>query len=41
MGGTTLDDLHERAMITGEPARASGHQEKLENLVARHIERAR
>ena len=26
---------------TGEPTRASGHQEQLENLVARHIERAR
>jgi xylose isomerase len=37
----TLDDLHTRAMTTGEPSRASGHQEMLENLVARHIERAR
>jgi xylose isomerase len=41
MGGATLDDLHSRAMSTGEPTRASGHQEMLENLVARHIERAR
>ena len=32
-------DLHARAMSTGEPTRASGHQEMLENLVARHIER--
>ena len=36
-----LRDLHARAMSTGEPTRASGHQEMLENLVARHIERAR
>jgi xylose isomerase len=39
--GATLDDLHRRAMTAGEPARASGHQELLENLVARHIERVR
>ena len=26
---------------TGEPVRTSGHQEALENLVARHIDRAR
>jgi xylose isomerase len=41
MGDTTLDDLHTRALSNGEPTRASGHQEQLENLVARHIERAR
>ena len=41
MLGATLADLHQRAMSTGEPSRASGHQEMLENLVARHIERAR
>ena len=41
MNNTTLADLHTRAMTTGEPTRASGHQEMLENLVARHIERAR
>ena len=41
MAGSSLADLHARAMSTGEPTRASGHQELLENLVARHIERAR
>jgi xylose isomerase len=41
MGKATLDELHTRAMTTGEPTRASGHQEMLENLVARHVERAR
>jgi hypothetical protein len=41
MADATLDDLHTRAMSTGEPTRSSGHQEMLENLVARHIERAR
>jgi xylose isomerase len=41
MNGSSLSDLHARAMSAGEPTRASGHQEKLENLVARHIERAR
>jgi xylose isomerase len=41
MSRSTLADLHTRAMTTGEPSRASGHQEMLENLVARHIERAR
>jgi len=41
MADATLDDLHTRAMSTGEPTRASGHQEMLENLVARHVERAR
>jgi xylose isomerase len=41
MADTTLQELHTRAMSTGEPTRASGHQEMLENLVARHVERAR
>ncbi|HEX2782372.1 MAG TPA: xylose isomerase [Ilumatobacteraceae bacterium] len=41
MASATLADLHSRAMTTGEPNRASGHQEMLENLVARHIDRAR
>ncbi|HZX55096.1 MAG TPA: hypothetical protein VFE86_10470, partial [Ilumatobacteraceae bacterium] len=41
MADSTLRDLHTRAMSTGEPARSSGHQEMLENLVARHVERAR
>jgi xylose isomerase len=39
-GQATLASLHERAMGLGEPSRASGRQEMLENLVARHIERA-
>jgi xylose isomerase len=38
-GTTTLADLHQRAFDTPEPTRASGHQEALENLVARTIER--
>jgi xylose isomerase len=37
----TLADLHERAESAGDPARVSGHQELVERLVARHIERAR
>ena len=36
---TSLDDLHKRAFVSGEPSRVSGHQELLEDLVARHIER--
>lgn len=40
-GPATLATLHERAMGAGEPDRVSGRQEQLENLVARHIERAR
>jgi xylose isomerase len=40
-GTTTLADLHERALDTPEPARVSGRQEELENLVARYVERAR
>jgi xylose isomerase len=41
MSNATLGDLHSRAMTTGEPTRVSGHQEMLENLVAKHIERTR
>lgn len=40
-GSSSLGDLHERALDRGEPTRASGSQEALENLVARHIDRAR
>jgi xylose isomerase len=40
-GGATLSDLHERAFVAVEPLRVSGRQEALENLVARHVERAR
>jgi xylose isomerase len=40
-GSATLGDLHERAFDQGEPTRVSGHQEALENLVARHIDQAR
>ena len=40
-GSASLRSLHERAVGTGEPARVSGHQEALENLVARHVARAR
>lgn len=40
-GDVTLDELHRRQPTAGEPAGASGRQEMLENLVARHIERAR
>jgi xylose isomerase len=41
-GGATLQELHD-AQLAGdkEPTRSSGHQEALENLVAKHIERAR
>jgi xylose isomerase len=39
-GTATLASLHERAAGIGEPTRASGRQEALENLVARHIARA-
>ncbi|MGZ4673023.1 MAG: xylose isomerase, partial [Ilumatobacteraceae bacterium] len=41
MANATLADLHTRATTTGDPERTSGHQEMLENLVARHIERTR
>ncbi len=40
-GDHTLAGLHERAFGAGEPVGASGRQEMLENLVARHVERAR
>ncbi len=40
-GDETLASLHERAMTTGEPVRASGRQEALENVVAKYVERAR
>lgn len=40
-GSTSLADLHKRAGSTSEPKPTSGRQEMLENLVARHIERAR
>jgi xylose isomerase len=40
-GDHTLDSLHTRAMGAPEPEPVSGRQEMLENLVARHIERAR
>ncbi len=40
-GSTSLADLHKRAGSTPEPQPTSGRQEMLENLVARHIERAR
>ncbi|MBT8203606.1 MAG: xylose isomerase [Acidimicrobiia bacterium] len=42
MNGTeTLAGLHERGLSVGEPHRTSGHQEKLENLVARYIDAVR
>jgi xylose isomerase len=40
-GTATLADLHARALDQGEPQRVSGQQERLEHLVARHIERVR
>ena len=40
-GEASLQSLHDRALGTGEPTRVSGQQERLENLVARYIERAR
>ena len=40
-GDHTLAGLHERAFGAGEPIGESGRQEMLENIVARHIERAR
>jgi xylose isomerase len=40
-GRTSLADLHERAFGQGEPERVSGGQERLENLVARHVARVR
>jgi len=35
---TSLADLHQRALGHSEPTPVSGHQEELENLIARHIE---
>jgi xylose isomerase len=40
-GKVSLAALHERAATAGEPVGVSGRQELLENLVARHIQRAR
>jgi xylose isomerase len=40
-GSTDLATLHQRAFDTGEPSRVSGGQERLENLVNRHIARVR
>ncbi|MGI9646214.1 MAG: xylose isomerase, partial [Ilumatobacteraceae bacterium] len=41
-GDSSLKSLHDRAMErTNDIERASGRQEALENVVARHIERAR
>jgi len=45
-GRRSLGDLHDRALSrsgggSGGPARRSGRQEELENLVARYVERAR
>ncbi|RLE24478.1 MAG: xylose isomerase [Actinobacteria bacterium] len=39
-GQVTLQELHDAQLISSnEPQRVSGHQEELENLVARYIER--
>ena len=40
-GKASLASLHERAMGLDGPTPVSGRQEALENLVARHVERAR
>ncbi len=40
-GGASLAELHARAATAPAPQPTSGRQEMLENLVARHIERAR
>ncbi|HEU4840724.1 MAG TPA: hypothetical protein VFT09_04750, partial [Ilumatobacteraceae bacterium] len=40
-GTSTMAVLHERALDRGDPARVSGGQERLENLVARHVARVR
>ena len=40
-GATDLASLHERALDRGEPARVSGRQERLENLVGRYVARVR
>src|SRR5918997_1075867 len=39
--GTDLAALHQRVLDRGEPARVSGGQERLENLVARYVARVR
>ena len=39
--GTDLAALHQRALDGGEPTRVSGGQERLENLVGRHVARVR
>ena len=40
-GTHSLADLYKRSLDAGEPSPSSGRQEQLENLVARHVERAR
>ena len=40
-GDETLASLDERTLGRGEPTRASGRQEALENLVAKYVERTR
>ena len=40
-GTRDLAGLHDRALDLGEPVRVSGGQERLENLVARHVARVR
>ncbi len=40
-GDETLAALHERGLDAGEPPRASGRQEAVENLVARYVDTAR
>ena len=40
-GATDLAALRERTLDRGEPTRVSGGQERLENLVARHVARVR
>jgi len=40
LGGASLQQLHDTQLASDkEPARVSGHQEALENLVAKHIDR--
>jgi xylose isomerase len=39
-GAASLADLHTRTLTAEEPVRVSGHQEALENLVARTLHRA-
>jgi xylose isomerase len=40
-GRADLAALHDRAFDRGEPARVSGAQERLENLVSRHVAQVR